>query len=119
MISQYLQQSIRNIQAEKENAVKAAIAKVTAEEIAPFNAQIDKMRDNALQEKANEHNKAVAALSQQLARERQEILAAAEKKKKENAELVIARETAAITIAYDKAVTKLTDLASEMDKEQN
>lgn len=118
MISQYLQQAINSINTEKANAVKAAVAKVTTEEITPFNAEIDKARDKALQEKTTEFNNHIAELQKQHAKEKQEIVAAAEKKKKENAELVIARETASITIAYDKAVSKLNDLAKEMDEEQ-
>lgn len=118
MISQYLQQAINSINTEKANAVKAAIAKVTAEEINHFNTAIDKARDKALQEKTTEFNNHVAELQRQHAQEKQEIVAAADKKKKENAELVIARETASITIAYDKTISKLKDLAQEMEEEQ-
>lgn len=118
MISQYLKQAISAIQAEKENAVKVAVQKVTAEEINPFNVEIDKKRDKAIQELTTSFNTKIAEMQQAHNAEKQAIVAAAEKKKKENAEMIIARETAAVTIAYDKAVSKLTDLSKEMDEQQ-
>lgn len=118
MISQHLKQAIAQIQTERDNAVKLAVQKVTAEEITPFNVEVDKKRDKAIQEKTVQFNSIIAEMQQSHSREKQEIVAAAEKKKKENAELIVARETAAVTIAYDKTVSKLLDLAKEMDEVQ-
>ena len=119
MISQYLQQAIKAIEQEKENAVKKAVANATANEINPFNADIDKARDKALQEKTAMFNNQLAEHQQKFAKEKQSIVEAAEHKKKENAELVTARETAAVTIAYDKTISKLTDLANELNEQEN
>jgi hypothetical protein len=108
-----LEQAIKNLEAEREREVAIIKEKATREKIVPFNQEMDIARDKAIAEKQQALNATIVAHQEQFAKEKQEIVAAAEKKKQENANSVITTEAYTVTVKYDKAISKLKEQISE------
>lgn len=103
------EQAIRSLEAEKATVANMAKEKATREKIIPFNQEIDKARDEAIAEKQQKLTTTIASLQEKFAKEKQEMIEAAEKKKSENATAVITTETYAVTVEYDKSIAKLNE----------
>jgi hypothetical protein len=107
MIKTHLEEAVRKIELDKERAVAQAKERVTREQIVPFNAEIDKARDAAISQKQNSLNEQIKAHQETFAQERQSFIEAAEKKKNDNANAVLATEVAIVTAEYDRHLAKL------------
>ena len=92
MIKSVLEQAIKTIEVEKAQKIASIKDKVTREQIAPFNAEID-----------NARSKAIAELDTEMA---QEI----------SAVKVLAGETAVIASEYDKHIAKLNTQLAEINE---
>lgn len=115
-IKELLLQTIRNLEAEKNSVAAVAKDKAMKEKIVPFNQEIDKARDNAIAEKQQALNATILAHQEQFAKEKKEMYEAAEKKKSDNASAVIASETYAVTVEYDKIIAQLNEQVEEFSK---
>lgn len=108
MISTYLEQAIKSIEAERDQRVAVAKERVNRERIAPFNAEIDNYRAKALTEVDNELNQKIVALKQEYEAKKRDLIALGEEKKRANAESVYSSELASITVEYDVVLSKLS-----------
>lgn len=109
-----LEQVIKALEAERAREVAIVKERVTREKIVPYNQEIDVARDKAIAEKQQLLNASIVALQETFAKEKTEIMEAAEKKKAENATSVITTEAYTVTLAYDKAITRLNEQISEL-----
>lgn len=102
MVNTYIEQAIRGIEAEKEQKTAEIKAAIMRDKVAPKNAEIDSIRDRALQE-----------LQEKYTADRQEIIDASEKQKTDNANALIVAETASIAYEYDTKIAELKKLIGE------
>lgn len=120
-----IKNTIRAYENEKEQRLATVKERVTREKIVPFNADIDNSRAKAVSELNAELNTKINAINQECAarisvlrqdydKRRQELVSLGEQKKSENAEAVIATETAAINVEYDDVLSKLNAILSAM-----
>ena len=120
-----IKNTIRAYENEKEQRLATVKERVTREKIVPFNADIDNSRAKAVAELNTELNTKINAINQECAarisvlrqdydKRRQELVSLGEQKKSENAEAVIATETAAINVEYDDVLSKLNAILSAM-----
>ena len=116
-IRAHLEQTVRNLEAEKNSVANAVKDRVTREKILPYNQELDKARDNAIAEKQQLLNASISAQQERFAKEKQEMYDAGEKKKSENANAVITSETYSATVEYDKAIAKLKEQISNLKEE--
>lgn len=114
-IKAYLQQAIAGIQSDKDRELVALKEKITREKILPFNQDIDSARDTAIKEKQAMLEANISALQQQFAKEKQEIIAAAEQKKSDNAASVLASETYAVSAVYENSIAELNKQIEQLD----
>lgn len=113
-IKAHLEQAIKSLQTEKQSVANAVKERVTREKILPYNQDIDMARDKAIEEKQANLNATIVAHQEQFAKDKREIIEAAQKKKEENAASVITSETYMATVEYDKAIAKLTEQVAEL-----
>lgn len=109
-IRTYIEQAIRNIEAERDQQIANIKVAIMQEKVAPKNAEIDMLRDRALQAKQDKLNADILALQEKFATERQEIIDAAEKQKDDNANTLISAETASIAYEYNAKLAELRKL---------
>lgn len=114
-IKAHFEQLIKNLEAEKEREVAVIKDKVMREKIVPFNQEMDIARDKAIAEKQQELSKDLEARNAKFAKEKEEIFAAAEKKKADNEASVLATETYVITGKYDKEIAYLKERVAEIN----
>lgn len=112
----HLEQAIKSLETEREREVAIIKERVTREKIVPFNKEMDIARDKAIAEKQQALNATIVSLQEQFAKEKQEIIDAAEKKKADNATSVIATETYSVTVKYDKAMTALQNQIEKLEE---
>jgi hypothetical protein len=108
-IKTHLETAVKALEAEREREVAVIKDKATREKIVPFNRDLDIARDNAIAEKQTALNATILAHQEQFAKEKKEIIDAAEKKKVDNATAVITAEAYTVTVQYDKAIAKLKE----------
>lgn len=113
-VKPYLEQALAAIKKEKEYAINEAKEKINREKIVPYNQDMDCARDEAIAKKQSVLNEEIAVLQNKFAQEKQEIIEAAEKKKTDNANAVIATETYAVTVYYDKVISALEKQITEL-----
>ena len=113
-IKAHLEQAVKNLEAEKQTVANAVKERVTREIILPYNKEIDMARDKAIAEKQAALNAAIVSYQEQFAKEKQEMISAAENKKAENANAVITTETYTATVEYDKAIEKLNEQIAKL-----
>lgn len=109
-INAYIEQAIRGIENEREHAIAGIKATIMRDKVVPQNAEIDTARDMALQELQVKLNADISALQEKFAKDRQEIIEAGEKQKKDNENMLIGVETASITKEYDEGIAALRKL---------
>lgn len=107
MIKQHIEQAIRSIETEKEQAIRLAEQKVMQEKVVPYNASIDEKKDAAVQQLTAKFNTDVQALQEQFAKDKAEVISACENDKAKNQRTVIATESALVSMEYDKAIASL------------
>lgn len=112
-----IESNIRTLENEKNQAVSAIRETVYREKIIPFNREIDSARDGAIAELTTQLNADIAALQTKYATDKQAIVDAAEKKKAENAESVIATETYMVANQYDKIIASQNDILASMKED--
>lgn len=118
-INKYIENTISQIKAERDREIAVVKQRITAEKIAPANAEVDKKKNESVvalnswfeQEKSKltlEFNAKMQELQKKYEGDRNAILDGAEKKKQENAETIITMETCEINGKYEKAIAQLT-----------
>lgn len=113
-IKLHLEQAVKSLEAEKQTVANSVKERVTREKVLPYNREIDIARDNAIAEKQATLNATIVSHQEKFAKEKQEIISAAENKKAENANSVITTETYTATVEYDKAIAKLNEQIAEL-----
>lgn len=114
MIKEYLEQTIKSIETEKEKKVAEIKARLMQEKIAPFNAEVDEYRAKALTELDAQLNQKIAVLKQEYEAKKQELVKLGEEKKKANADTVLASDLAVVTVEFDKHINKLKAQIAEI-----
>lgn len=114
-IKAHLQTAKQALEAEKQREFAVAKEKATREKIVPYNQEIDKKREEAIAVLQKQHNANIVAEQERFANEKQALIDAGEKKKADNASLVIATETSVVTIKYDKAIAKINAQIEELE----
>lgn len=113
-IKQYLEQTIKNLEAEREREIQEIRERVTKEEILPYNKEMDAARDKAIAELQANLNKDIQQKQATFEQQKKEIIDANERKKMTNAQSVISERTYAVTVKYNKAISKLNDQISSI-----
>ena len=113
-IKAYLEQAVRNLEAEKEREVAVIKERVTREKIVPYNQEADKGRDLAIAELQQNMNEDITARQAKFVKEKQAIVEENEKRKENNANTVLATETYEVTGKYDKAIAKLNEQIADL-----
>jgi hypothetical protein len=113
-IKSNLEQTIKNLEAEKAREVAVIKERVAREKIIPYNQEADKGRDLAIAELQTNLNEDIATRQARFAKERQAIIDENEKRKENNANSVLASETYTITGKYDKAIAKLNEQIADL-----
>lgn len=108
-IKTHLEQTIKNLESEREREVAVIKERVTREKILPYNQEADKGRDLAIAELQQNMNEDITARQAKFAREKQAIVEENEKRKENNANAVLATETYEVTGKYDKAIARLNE----------
>ena len=109
-----IESNIRTLENEKKQAVDTIRETVYREQIVPYNREIDTARDKAIAELNAQLNADIAALQAKYGNDKQAIIDAAEKRKAENAESVIATETYMVANQYDKIIASQNDILASM-----
>lgn len=113
-IKMHLEQTVKALETEREKEVAIIKERVTREKIIPYNQEMDIARDKAIAEKQQALNETIVSHQEHFAKEKKEIIEAAEKKKAENATAVITTESYTVTVKYDKAIAKLKAQIDEL-----
>lgn len=114
MIKEILQDAVRKCEIERDRQANVARETAIREKIAPYNAEIDRLRDEAINSKQEQLNANIQAYQEKFAEERKNIIEAAEKKKADNADAVILAETSVVTAEYNKHIAKLNQQIAEV-----
>jgi hypothetical protein len=107
MIKSHIEEAVRRIEAEKNQAIASAKERVTREKVLPYNAEVDRMMAEAIAAKQNTMNGAIKSLQEDFAEEKRSIIEAAEKNKADNANCVINAEVSLVSAEYDRNIEKL------------
>lgn len=109
MIKQIYEQGIAQIEGDRQRKIEAERQRVIREQVVPFNAEIDTALRDAIAEENRQCNATIAAVQARFEEQRKSLTEAAERKKKENAEAVIATAVAVINKKADDAIRYLKD----------
>lgn len=109
-----LEQAKKNLEIEKDREIATVKDRVTRERILPFNQDIDNAREKAIQELQSKLNSDIIARQEKFAKEKQALIEAGEKKKKDNAEMVYATETSTVALAYDTAIRECEEKIAKL-----
>lgn len=113
MIKTYVEQAIRNLEAEKQQKLREVEQHVTQEKIAPYNREIDTARDKAIQQLSAELNQQVKELQDKFALKREEITSMSEQRKKEYAADIVLVEAGSLIAEYDYTIAELKKLLKD------
>lgn len=114
MIKDRLEQTVRELEVEKERTVAAVKERVIREKVASYNAEIDNSRAKALQELDAELNAKIVSLQEEYAKKKQNLIELGEQDKQKHTETVLASELAVVTVEYDNSIGKLKALIAEI-----
>lgn len=103
MAKQYIESAIRGIEVEMEQKLKDLQQQVIRDKIVPFNAEIDKDRDEALRKLQEKYNE-----------DRGTIITASEDKKKENETITLEIETKKLKDDYKIIIDNLANVKSQI-----
>ena len=113
MVKQHFENTVRQLEAEKERQLAVVRDKAMREIVAPHNAEVDQSRAKAIQELSAQLNAEITSLQERFAIEKQALIDVGEKNKVEFAEATIANETAAICREYDTAIANMQALIAK------
>jgi hypothetical protein len=104
------------IRAEQERNAEIAncTRKLQTETIAPYFAEIDNKKNNAIAEEREKFNQEIMAMQQRFEERKKEYDAKAEETKKAYAERIIATETARVSAQYSKSIAELDKMLSDI-----
>ena len=106
-------QAINSLANEKAHAVDQIKQKVTAENIVPHNAEVDKKLNDAVRELTEKHNQNVQHLQATFNAEKQHLVDIATAEKKDYAEATINAECELVRIEYDSAISHIREKIQE------
>ena len=107
MIKKIYEEAISKIEANRAREIEVAKQKATQEKIAPFNADIDASLRAAIQELTAQLNEKIKQIQDNFNSQKQSLIEAAEKKKKEHAETAIDIAVSVINQQADYAIANL------------
>lgn len=113
-IKALIENNIRTLENERNQAVAAVKDRVYREQIIPFNRDVDAARDKAISELNTQCASEIADVQAKYAVLKQEIVEASEKRKSENADAVIASETYAVSVKYDAVIDSQNKILSTL-----
>lgn len=113
-IKEHLEIAKKSLENEKARELSSIKDKVNREKIIPYNQEIDHKRDEALAVLQKQHNANILAEQEKFAQEKKSLIEAGEKKKNDNANLVIATETSLVSNKYDTEIAKLDEQISKL-----
>jgi hypothetical protein len=114
MVKQHFENTIKQLQADKDRQVALTKEKVTREVIIPHNNEVNQSRDKAIAELTSQLNADIAKLQEKFAIEKQSLINVGEKNKTDFAETTIATETAIVSKQYDDAIRDLEALIAKI-----
>lgn len=114
MIKERLEQTVRELEAEKERAVSTVKDRIVREKVAVYNAEIDNSRAKALQELDAELNAKVVALQEEYAKKKQSLIELGEQDKQKHTDTILSTELAVVTVEYDNSINKLKAIIAEI-----
>lgn len=110
MIKTYIEQAIRNLEAEKAQKISEAESKVLQGKVAQYYAEADKARDAEVSDLTVDFNKAVQELQSKFASEKQVIIDRYAADKSAYKEQAVLAETSSLAYEYDKNIAKLQEM---------
>ena len=114
MIKSILENAINSLEARKSAEVEAKKREVIQTQVTPYNVEIDKALQNALVELTQKANAQIVAIQEKLQKDKEELAVMSVNKKKANEETVVATETSAICLKFDKEINKLKKQLEEI-----
>lgn len=113
MIKSFIEQAIANIEREKASAVGAIENRVIQSKVVQYNVEMDKKRDEEVNELTVAYNKAIQELQAKFVDEKNSIVAKYESDKKAFKDNAVYTETSATAYEYDKNIAKLKEMIKE------
>lgn len=107
MVKQILENTVRQMEAERDRQLACVKEKVTREKIVPHNREVDEMRDKAIAELSSALNTEIAELQERFNSEKEKLVEIGEKDKTAFANTAYATESALVAKKYDDAIREL------------
>lgn len=114
MAKQQIESAIRSIEAERDQRLRAVEQKVYQEKIAPYNADIDKSRDESIAKLQAEFNVDIQKRQEKFNADKTAIITAGEANKKNHAQIVLDCEQNEIREAYKVIIESLIKTAKDI-----
>lgn len=113
MIKTYIEQAIRNLEAEKAQKISEVESKVLQGKVAQYYAEADKARDSEVGDLTVDFNKAIQELQNKFAVEKQAIVDKYAAEKSAFREQAVSMETSALAYEYDRHIAKLQEMVTQ------
>lgn len=113
MLRQILIEAKARAEQQKSSDIAKATSKLQSQTIAPFFAEIDKKKNDAIAKERENYNQQIVELQKQFEDRRKQYEDAAEEKKKTFSETTIATATARIEANYTSTIANLDKMISE------
>lgn len=113
-IRQIVTQTIAQVESEKQRQISLSKEKVMREKVVPFNLEIDKARDKAINELSTKLNQDILNLRQKFEDEKKALEKAGEQKKAEFQRNAVEAEIATINSQTSIAKAKLEKILEEL-----
>lgn len=113
MLKDILIEAKRKAEQDLNNEIAIATNKLKTNTIAPFHAEIDKKKNDAIAKEREAYNQQIVELQQRFEARKKEYETAAEEKKKTFLETTIATSTAHITAKYSNTIKELDRMIAE------
>lgn len=107
MLKQILEEAIRKAEIARDQKEREAKERVMRERVLPFNAEIDKSRNEAIAQLQASLDSKINTARQNFEAEKARLIEAGEKKKTENANIVIDAELAAVGAKFNAIIAEL------------
>ena len=114
MAKQQIENAIRSIEAERDQRLREVEQRVYREKIAPYNADIDKQRDESIAKLQSEFNLDIQKRQEKFNADKTAIITAGEANKKNHAEIEIACEQKEIRETYKAIIESLNKTANDI-----
>lgn len=113
MIKTYIEQAIRNLEAEKAQKISEVESKVLQGKVAQYYTEADKARDSEVGDLTVDFNKAIQELQTKFAAEKQAIVDKYAADKSAFREQAVSMETSALAYEYDRHIAKLQEMVAQ------